>query len=151
MFFTGLVNSCWFDSVLGVCSGSPGDPSKCRSVDPLHQSAAGNAGHEPAWVAHTDSQVEKHIYTHTQQRLSVLNMNCCLCLLFPCVTDLQSQPSVCLRKQWQQQVWTSTQTGSGICTLSGRRSRGTWRMLQLFWTEPSKFPLRCITPTTKST
>lgn len=34
--------------VVGVCSGSPGDSSECRSVDPLHQSAAGNTGHEPA-------------------------------------------------------------------------------------------------------
>lgn len=44
--------------VSGVCSGSARNPPQCRSVDPLYQSAAGNAGHEPAWVSPTDSQVD---------------------------------------------------------------------------------------------
>lgn len=127
-------------SVTGVRSGPPGDPFECRSLDPLHQSAAGHTRHEPAWVAHTDSQVDKYIYTHTVHNKDFQS----------CGTNFQSQPSVCLRTQWQQQVWTSTQTDSGTCTLSGRRSRGTWGMLQPSWTESSKSPPRCTTPTTTS-
>lgn len=50
--------------VSGVHPGSAGDPSECGSVDPLHQSAAGNTGHEPARVARADSQVDQRSHTY---------------------------------------------------------------------------------------
>lgn len=59
--------------------------------------------------------------------------------------------SVCLRMQSGQQVWTSTQTGFGIFMLSGKRSRETWGMPPLSWTESSKFPLSSTTLTMTST
>ena len=53
--------------VVGVYSGSSGNPSECRSVDPLHQSVAGNTGHEPDRVTNEDSQVDKR--THMNLRV----------------------------------------------------------------------------------
>lgn len=58
--------------------------------------------------------------------------------------------SVCLRMRFRQQAWTSTQTGFGIFTLSGRRSRGTWGTPRLSWTECSESPPSSITLTMTS-
>lgn len=46
-------------AVLGVYSWSSSNSSERRSLDPLHQSAAGNVGHEPARFSCSDSQVNK--------------------------------------------------------------------------------------------
>lgn len=61
--------------VSGVCSGSPVNPSECRSVDPLHQSTARNTGHEPAWIADTNSQVDKHSLTLSSCSLKFFCLN----------------------------------------------------------------------------